>query len=436
MKVFMLGWEFPPLLTGGLGTACYGLTQALEQLGAEILFVLPKPLNGHVPGEQSAQTSETGGSVESAHEPHPSSHVRFQMVESSLEPYHRPEPAGNEEAPEAGNTVEVSFPEHGVTITGLLIPPAGPYGGDLFAEVERYTEMVLQIARKEAFDVIHAHDWMTFPAGLAVARETGKPLVVHVHSTELDRNGGQLDQRIFEIERDGVHNADRIIAVSYMTRSVLLTRYEADARHIHVIYNAIDARRGPRHEVPITRNERIVLYLGRITMQKGPQYFLAAAKKVIQIVDNVRFVMAGGGDMVHQTMTMARDLGIADKVLFTGFLCREDVARLFCLADVYVMPSVSEPFGIAPLEALSHDVPVIISRQSGVAEVLHHALKVDFWDVDELANKIVAVLRHPPLGMTLRDHGSVEVQKFSWQDSAGKCMDIYHELVGWVGRSC
>src|SRR5208282_766409 len=266
------------------------------------------------------------------------------------------------------------------------------YAGDLLAEVQRYAMLAAEIARNESFDVGHAHDWMTFPAGLAVAALKGVPLVVHVHSTEFDRSGLHVDQRIYEIERRGMHSAMRIIAVSYLTKNLITHHYGIDPAKVEVVYNAIESN-GNGMEVEkynIHKDEKIVLFLGRITMQKGPEYFLAAAKKVLEVMDNVKFVMAGSGDMIRRTIEMAAALGIGHKVLFTGFLRGTDVEKVFKMADLYVMPSVSEPFGIAPLEAMSHDVPVIISKQSGVSEVLGHALKVDFWDIDEMANKIIA----------------------------------------------
>jgi glycosyltransferase involved in cell wall biosynthesis len=233
-----------------------------------------------------------------------------------------------------------------------------------------------------------------------------------------------------------MHAAARVIAVSHLTRKIITSRYGVPESKVEVVYNAIDTD-GRRflEQLPaaIGRNEKIVLFLGRITMQKGPEYFLAAAKRVLEVMDNVRFLMAGSGDMIRRTIELAAEMGIGHKVLFTGFLRGEDVDRVFRMADLYVMPSVSEPFGIAPLEALSHDVPVIISKQSGVAEVLTHALKVDFWDINEMANKIIAVLRHPPLQATLREHGSFEVRKLSWKDSANHCLAVYRRAMAPAG---
>jgi glycosyltransferase involved in cell wall biosynthesis len=296
-------------------------------------------------------------------------------------------------------------------------------------EVDRFTRLAAQAAAGQRFDLVHANDWMTFPAAAAIATAAAVPLVVHVHSTEFDRAGRQFDQRIYEIERTGVEQADAVIAVSYLTRGILASRYGVPAEKIAVIYNAIDVdgvgrlkRSDPQ---PIMRDEKIVLFLGRITMQKGPEYFLAAARKVLQVCGNVRFVMAGSGNLVERAMQLARDMGIGDRVLFPGFLRGPDVERMFRSADLYVMPSVSEPFGIAALEAISYDVPVLMSKQSGVSEVLRHVLKVDFWDVDEMANKIVAVLRHPPLHATLKAQAGFEVRRLTWADAAKRCLEVY-----------
>jgi len=278
--------------------------------------------------------------------------------------------------------------------------------------------------------VVHAHDWMTYPAGVAVAAVTGKPLVVHVHSTEFDRSGEHVNQVVYDIEREGMERAHKVITVSHYTRSIVISRYGISPEKVEVVYNGVE-RNGSWSvgEASIKREEKLVLFLGRITMQKGPEYFLHAAKKVLEVMDNVKFVMAGSGDLMYRSVELAAQLGIGHKVLFTGFLRGDDVRKIYQMADLYVMPSVSEPFGIAPLEALDNDVPVIISKQSGVSEVLRHALKVDFWDVNEMANKIVAVLRYPPLQMTLRNHGNFEVRKLRWKDAARQCASIYEQLL-------
>jgi glycogen synthase len=427
MRVFMLGWEFPPYISGGLGTACYGLTKALDQMGVQITFVLPTVVQtqfaSHVKLISPAMQKEAEASIRVKQ----LKNVKFRTLTSPLQPY---QTASNYQKKIEDSLAQIHM-ARGKTdqFIGKL-----DYSGDMYAEVQRYAELAIRLAANEEFDVIHAHDWMTYPAGAAVARATGKPLVIHVHSTEFDRSGEHVNQMIYDIERMGMHVADKIIAVSYLTRSIIISRYGISGDKVEVVYNGVE-RNGNNNisfgNASINRDEKIVLFLGRITMQKGPDYFLRAAKKVLEKMDNVKFVMAGSGDMMNRSIEMAAGLGIGSKVLFTGFLRGDDVGKIFKMADLYVMPSVSEPFGIAPLEALDNDVPIIISKQSGVSEVIQHALKVDFWDVDEIANKIVAVLKYPPLGITLRSHGNYEVRKLRWSDSAARCAKIYEEtLVG------
>jgi glycosyltransferase involved in cell wall biosynthesis len=310
-------------------------------------------------------------------------------------------------------------------------PSAGQdYAGDVMTTAQNYAQTALRLCAKEDFDVIHAHDWMTYPAGIALARATGKPLVAHIHSTEFDRSGEHVNQRVYDIERRGMHAAVRVLAVSELTRQIVAARYAVDPAKIDVCYNGVE-QGGPSPQAGsrINPKDKIVLFLGRITMQKGPEYFIDAAKLVLEKMPNVKFLVAGSGDMARGMIEQAAEHGIGHKVLFTGFLRGPDVARVFRMADLYVMPSVSEPFGIAPLEAMSHDTPVLISKQSGVSEVLTHALKVDFWDTREMANKIVAVLRHPPLGQTLREHGAFELHKLTWEGAAKKVVESYEKAI-------
>ncbi|MEO1237975.1 MAG: glycosyltransferase family 4 protein, partial [Planctomycetota bacterium] len=310
--------------------------------------------------------------------------------------------------------------------------PAPHYGGDMLVEAQRYAGLCVALAAGETFDVVHAHDWFTFPAGIAVAAATGKPLVAHVHSTEFDRSGENTHSVVYDLERQGCHAAARVIAVSRRTKAVLAERYGVPDHKIDVVYNGIaNGPANPDLKPPakIEKDDKIVLFLGRVTMQKGPEYFIAAAKRVLEKMDRVKFVVAGTGDKIQEMIELVARAGLGPHVVFTGFLRGDDVERVYRMADVYVMPSVSEPFGIAPLEAIANDVPVIISKQSGVSEVLEHALKVDFWDTDEMANKIIAVLRHPPLGATLREHADLEVRKLTWDGAAEKCLDVYERAL-------
>jgi glycogen(starch) synthase len=427
----MLGWEFPPFISGGLGTACYGLTKAMDQLGMKVTFVLPKIIESKYATHVRLLSPKSSSSEDSVRTDE-LKNVKFHTLDSTLKPYLTPQ-TYQKQIEDILRQKQYLFGGSNFMLNPSL--SASDYGYDMYTEVHRYAAMASELAINEEFDIVHAHDWMTYPAGIAVSAISKKPLIVHVHSTEFDRSGEHVNQMIYDIERLGMERADKIIAVSHFTRNIIISRYGISGDKVEVVYNGVE-RNGNWTNLAntgIKKEEKIVLFLGRITMQKGPEYFLLAAKKVLEVMDNVKFVMAGSGDLIHKSIEMAAQLGIGHKVLFTGFLRGDDVQKIYKMADLYVMPSVSEPFGIAPLEALDHDVPVIISKQSGVSEVLMHALKVDFWDVNEIANKIIAVLKYPPLQMTLRSHGNFEVRKLRWIDSAAKCAKIYGELLASAG---
>jgi glycosyltransferase involved in cell wall biosynthesis len=423
----MLGWEFPPFISGGLGTACHGLTKAMDQLGIEVTFVLPTMLESAHDSHVKLLAAGSHGKT-AAFKFDPLKNVTFRAINSPLQPYSTPDVYQRQ----IEETLRKQQKNSGLASRAFH---AMDYSGDMYGEVYRYAAHATQLAADEQFDLVHAHDWMTYPAGILVAAASGKPLVVHVHSTEFDRSGENVNQMIYDIEREGMHAADRIITVSHYTRNIIISRYGVSGEKVEVVHNGVQRNGGSNWalaESGINKDEKIVLFLGRITMQKGPEYFLAAAKKVLEKLDNVKFVMTGSGDMMHHAVEMAAGLGIGHKVLFTGFLRGQDVQKIYKMADLYVMPSVSEPFGIAPLEALENNVPVIISKQSGVSEVLKHALKVDFWDVDEIANKIIAVLEYPALQETLANYGNFEVRRLRWEDSARKCANIYQEALAAV----
>lgn len=482
VRVLMLGWEFPPFITGGLGTACFGLTKAMDRAGMEVNFVLPKAVdtseNSHVhlmsPGLEMGEPlhefteNPIAFDDETAEFIPPKDHQtfvkefrqRFKNVDfvdlpMSVDSSYGKIQALARELRESTSEQRLlkllkasgHHPEHGhispemramleeyneqeeaeETYLAAKSNNAADYGGDLIGQALAYAHFCVDVAKHVEFDVIHAHDWLTFPAGLAVARISGRPLVVQVHSTEFDRSGEHVNQPVYNIERRGMRGAVRIIAVSELTKRICISRYGISPEKIDVVYNGVDFE--PTNIRPIETKDKIVLFFGRITMQKGPEYFLQAAKRVLDLVDDVKFVVAGSGDLAAMMIEMAADMGIGHKVLFTGFLRGRDISRVFALADLYVMPSVSEPFGIAPLEAMSHDVPVLISKSSGVSEVLSHALKVDFWDVEEMANKIVAVLRHAPLRKALRDNGKFEVRSLTWDGAAQRCGGVYKEAI-------
>lgn len=478
----MLGWEFPPFMAGGLGTAVEGLTRSMVKQGHEIVFVLPQPVpEGHKSHveligprvlAQRAQSLRKGvlqpQPVEGGRDPEELEDTRAdspRMIETltrRIEEFEASYPSSYPGV-DVGNTLERLIHEiresHTVqqqAITQLNDPSgfkalqtasaeqiadafdtlldsveglgacSSGYGSDLFGDAQRYARLVAALGLTERFDVIHAHDWLTYPAGLLLKQITRKPLVCHIHATEFDRSGDHINQGVYDIERAGLNGADRVIAVSRLTKSIVHRKYGVPESKIDVVYNGVAQHEAqPQRGAAIESDDKIVLFLGRITMQKGPEYFIQAAKRVLEKYEKVKFVVAGSGDMAVRMIEHAASIGIGHKVLFTGFLRGRDVDRVYQMADCYVMPSVSEPFGIAPLEAMRNDVPVIVSKQSGVSEVLTHCLKVDFWDIDEMANKIVAVLRYPPLGQTLREHGRFELRGLNWDGAAEKCVRVY-----------
>ncbi|MCE5186786.1 MAG: glycosyltransferase family 4 protein [Planctomycetaceae bacterium] len=421
IRTLMLGWEFPPQISGGLGTACYGLTKAMDRLGMEVVFMLPQssPLRfGHSGPEWSMKDLE--------HQAEAFEHVRFLRVAANLRPY-LSAPTQRSVKGESGTLMMTeSGPEH--TESGSLM---GGYPSDLFRSVQDYARKASCLARKERFDVIHAHDWMTYPAALAAARASGKPVVVHVHSTEFDRSGEHVNDDICRVEYTGIRRAQKVIAVSHYTKRKICDHYRIPAEKIEVVYNGVEQDFSHPVKAPARRyaDQQYVLFLGRITMQKGPEYFLHAARMVIDKRDDIRFIMAGAGDMLHRMVELAARLRIGSKVLFTKFLHGPDVERAYRLADLYVMPSVSEPFGIAPLEAIRCNVPVLISRQSGVSEVLKHAIKVDFWDIHQIANKIVNILSRPAMSDMLKREGRIEMTKLRWETSARHIGELYKRMM-------
>ncbi|MDE7372261.1 MAG: glycosyltransferase family 4 protein [Desulfovibrio sp.] len=438
MRVLMFGWEFPPYISGGLGTACYGMTHALAQLGVEVIFVLP-----HVEDAatdflklESASgtpiTQEVQERMAWAGQEIWRSNIRYLQVDSPLMPYLTPESYREALKNLSSSSTpggEVVRTHAGPAFTWKL---KGGYGPELMTEVYRYGRLGGAIALREDFDVIHAHDWMTYPAGILAKALTGKPLVVHIHATEYDRSGENINEIVGGIERAGLLAADVVVAVSQLTRNMVIQRYGVPPEKVKVVYNAVERHDVARHyEIPPRiRHEKRVLFLGRITFQKGPEYFMEAARLVLEKIPNVRFFMAGSGDMLPRLVRRAGQLRIGSRFHFAGFLRGEQVDRMFALSDLYVMPSVSEPFGITPLEAMLYDVPVLLSRQSGVSEVLEHALKADFWDTRDMADKICAVLRYPSLAEDLVKNCREEMKSIRWGNAAEQLLQIYRNVTG------
>uniref|UniRef100_UPI003AACC9E0 glycosyltransferase n=1 Tax=Alistipes putredinis TaxID=28117 RepID=UPI003AACC9E0 len=430
MSVLRFGWEFPTHIAGGLGTACYGMTRGLARNGVEVVFVMPRAYGDE---DQrfvrvvNASDVETIGTRDHEFSEELLEKVSFIHIDSNMLPYISPEEyaAYHDEFVRSGRTHEWT------DVWKQRYTFSGKYGANLMEEVARYAMVAAQVAKdlEGQFDVIHAHDWLTYFAGIAAKRVSGKPLVVHMHATEFDRSGENINRRVYAIEKAGMQAADRVIAVSELTRRIVIGKYGIPAEKVVTVHNAV--RFGESEDAVPERavKDKVVTFLGRITYQKGPDYFVEAAAKVLQRVPDVRFVMAGSGDLMNHVVRRVAQLGIADRFHFTGFLKGGEVQRMFRLSDVYVMPSVSEPFGISPLEAMRSGVPVIISRQSGVAEVLDYAIKVNYWDVDALADAIYGLLTYPALGRMFASKGLEEVTGLKWTNAAAKIKTVYETVV-------
>ncbi len=427
MKVLMFGWEFPPHISGGLGTACYGLTRGMSKIpGVEVLFVVPKAYGDE---DQSAIKLFAAEDIPVIKKKlHLKGFLKeFTQLEvsSRLIPYLSPEEYEKQitEVQESTNVLS-----EGESLGKLKF--TGKYGPDLFREITDYALVAGTLADQVHFDLIHAHDWLTYPAGVAAKHVAKKPLVIHVHATDFDRSGGSVNPGVYEIEKYGMEHADKIITVSNLTRNTVIEKYGVDPAKVVTVYNAVEPI-NVEEKLNFTKNvnDKIVTFLGRITLQKGPEYFIEAASKVLKKTQNVRFVMAGSGDMFQKMIWRVAALGIADKFHFTGFLRGDDVIHMFSISDVYVMPSVSEPFGISPLEAMQSNVPVIISHQSGVSEILNHAIKINFWDVDAMADAIYGLISYESLSEMFKKYGKNEVDNLKWENSALKVKEVYDSVM-------
>lgn len=429
MRVLMFGWEFPPHIAGGLGTACYGIVKGLAHNGVQTMFVMPS-----VSGDEDRSAADIINASEIPVEVSSTMNVddfldkvQFVHIGTNMVPYL--DPAEFHSLVEEDRKRQVrDFSIH----YGQTYKFSGKYGSNLMEEVARYAMVggTIAMTHKGDFDVIHAHDWLTYMAGIAAKRLSGKPLVVHVHATSFDRSSdNNIDTRVYDIEKRGMEAADRVITVSDLTRNIVITKYGIDPSKVVTVHNAVDF--SGRSEIQVERGvkEKVVTFLGRITFQKGPEYFIEAAAKVLKKCKNVRFVMAGSGDMMNRSIRQVARLGISDRFHFTGFLRGAEVQKMFALSDVYVMPSVSEPFGISPLEAMRSGVPSVISRQSGAAEVLKYAFKVDFWDVDAMADEIYALLQYPALADFASKYGYDEVNTLKWNNAAAKIKSVYESVI-------
>ncbi|MEN8224518.1 MAG: glycosyltransferase family 4 protein [Bacteroidota bacterium] len=425
MKVLMFGWEFPPHITGGLGTACFGMTKGLMKHDVEVLFVVPKAY-GDENQEAVRLINASDISLDFRDKKYEEywQRITYMEIGSNLIPY-----VGPEEFRRIMEAAELETTSSDDVVLSKKFEFSGKYGTDLMDEVKRYALIASAVAATNDFDVIHAHDWLTYAAGIAAKSVSGKPLVVHMHATEFDRSGENVNQNVYDLERKGMEEADRVITVSKLTRNIVVERYGIDPDKVSTVYNAVEPSDKAEQQYKRGVKEKVVTFLGRITFQKGPDYFVEAARKILDKDPDVRFVMAGSGDMMNKTIRRVAELKMGDKFHFTGFLKGDDVDHMFGLSDVFVMPSVSEPFGIVPLEAMRSNVPVVISKQSGVSEILVHALKIDFWDVDAMADSIYGLLHYEGLSKMFKRYGKDEVNSLKWENAAYHVKEVYESVL-------
>jgi glycogen synthase len=422
----MFGWEFPPNISGGLGTACFGIVKGLSSCSdMHVTFVVPRAYgNEQTVNAQLISAENTPVGSETIISVNPGT-VSFLEVPSKLVPYSTPESYNLK-----NQLISTNEETSEVIQKGEKIHFSGKYGPTLFDEINKYAVVAKTIAQENQFDLIHAHDWMTFPAGIAAKKVSGKPLVVHIHSTDFDRSGGAINPAIYALEKQGMDEADQIIAVSNRIKNRLIDQYSIPSEKIATVYNAIDP------EICCTKKsekrkhkEKIVTFLGRITIQKGPEYFVEVARLIISRMKNVHFVMAGSGELMEKIIGLTARYGITDRFHFTGFLEGPEVTEMLHRSDLFIMPSVSEPFGIVPLEAMQANVPVIFSLQSGVSELIRNALKTDFWDIHAMADAVHGILKYKKLAKTLTIKGKKEVGKLNWELSACQITQVYMNTV-------
>ena len=417
MKALMFGWEFPPHILGGLGTASFGLSKGMAENGnMDITFVIPKPW-----GDEPKDFAKIIGANCT---PVAWRDVNWDYVQSRI---------GNVMDPQLYYDLrDHIYSDFNYMNTNDLgcIEFSGRYPDNLLEEINNYSIVAGVIARTVDFDIIHSHDWLTYPAGIHAKQVSGKPLVIHVHATDFDRSRGNVNPTVFSIERDGMLNADRIITVSNLTRRTVIEKYGIPAEKVITVHNAVEPLSEELLNVQVPpKHDKVVTFLGRITMQKGPEYFVEAAALVLRKVRDVQFVMAGGGDMMEKMIRLAARRGIADRFHFAGFLKGKQVYEMLKASDVFVMPSVSEPFGISPLEAMQMGVPSIISKQSGCAEILDNVIKVDYWDINAMADAMYSIIKYPGMFKQLHENGLEEVDQIRWKKAGAKVINIYNSLV-------
>ncbi len=425
MKILMLGWEFPPFFAGGVGIACYELSKVLQNYSdLDVTYIMPAGPDSEV--NLGGNFKLMGASKIPIMENFRFKNFNFEFIRGAFLAY------------DTFKQYEDRVGEYSEElIQKLKDEKAGKmnlYGENLIEEMYLFAQRVASRFKDTDFDIIHAHDWTTIPAALLLKEITGKPVVLHVHITELDKNGGNGGhEKIFEIEKLGFYGADRLIAVSNFTKNRLMHNYGVPESKISVIHNGGISDMTPQicdKSYP-EKTGKLVLFAGRITQQKGPEFFLHAAKKVLEYEPSTKFAIIGPGDLVPRIIELRKELGIEENVLITGKkYSREEADKYYSMADVFVMPSVSEPFGIVPLEAVSKGTAVVVSKQSGISEVLDHSFKVDFWDVDEMAHKILALLKYDNLHHEIRHNAYNDFDKFSWEKPTEKIVNLYHQITG------
>jgi len=419
MKALMFGWEFPPHILGGLGTASYGLTKGMSlQPDMHIKFVIPKPF-----GDEDTNFLKIIGanSVPVVWKDNTWDHVN-----SRIGKFIHPD-----EYFHLRNYIRYDFRRITTDEFGC-INFSGVYPNNLLEEISNYEAAASVIAHAGDFDIIHSHDWLTYPAGIFAKQISGKPLVIHVHATDFDRSRGNVNPEVYAIEKRGMDEANHIITVSNLTRQTVIDKYHQHPSKVTTVHNAVSPIEDIDRFKKTVRKDKVITFLGRITMQKGPEYFVEAASKVLEKTDGVRFVMAGSGDMMNQMIHLAAKRNIADKFHFTGFLRGDQVHEMLAESDVYIMPSVSEPFGISPLEAMQVGTPSIVSKQSGCAEILENAIKTDYWDIDAMADAIYSIVKYPAMYKCLHEKGKYEVDNITWEKAGQKVRDIYNKVLGWA----
>ena len=420
MKVLMFGWEFPPHISGGLGTASYGLTKGFVQQGdVEIKFCIPKPYGDE---DNSFLRIVAMNSV-----PIVWKDVNYDYVNSRIGKVMTPE-----EYYRYRENIYSDFSYMHTNDLGCM-EFAGGYPDNLHDEINNYSIIAGVVARTEEFDIIHSHDWLTYPAGIHAKQVSGKKLVIHVHATDFDRSRGNVNPTVYAIEKNGMDHADHIFCVSELTRRTVIEKYHQHPSKVSTLHNAVTPLEKEILDIVPKKipGEKVVTFLGRITMQKGPEYFVEAAAQVLKKTKNIRFCMAGSGDMMNDMIRLVAQRGISDRFHFPGFMRGRQVYECLKASDVYIMPSVSEPFGISPLEAMQCDVPTIISKQSGCAEILDKCIKTDYWDINAMADAIYSICNNESLYEYLKVEGRKEVDSITWEDVALRLRRMYEKVLGW-----